>query len=179
MKILPFSEKRDLQTFQTHLSEGEDFMQLFGVPYSEWSKDESVWHEDGDLTYTVFLRETDTIIGSVGLYPSCDTGETVWNLSFWIFEEHRRLGYAKEAVGALLTGFFWGSLKPKEQSKVFSNTGKGNEAAVRLLRSLGFCKIGMLLQCAFTEDNVCLLETESYVLRSSLFLNQLKKKLAV
>ena len=177
--LYPFSEERDLQTYQMHLSDGEDCLHLFGAPYSEWSKDYAVWHEDGDITYTVLLRGTDTIIGSVGLHPSHETGKTAWNLNFWIFEEYRLLGYAKEAVYALLAGFLWGSLAPKKQSKVFANTGKGNEAAVRLLRSLGFCKTGMLLQYAVKGDNVYLLETESYALLSSLFLNRLEERLDV
>lgn len=177
--LQPFSEERDLQTYQMHLSDGEDCLHLFGAPYSEWSKDYAVWHKNGDFTYTVLLRGTDTIIGSVSLHLSCNTGEPAWYLSFWIFEEYRQQDYAKEAVGALLAGFLWGSLAPKKQSKVFANTGKGNEAAVRLLRSLGFCKTGMLLQCAVKGDNVYLLETESYALLSSLFLNRLEERLDV
>ena len=175
--LQPFSEKQDLQTYQMHLSDGEDCLHLFGAPYSEWSKDYAVWHKDGDFTYTVLLRGTDTIIGSVGLHPSHETGKSVWNLNFWIFEEYRLLGYAKEAVYALLAGFLWGSLAPKEKSKVFANTCKANEASVRLLRSLGFCKTGMRLYCTTTEENVYLHETESYALLSSLFLNRQKKRL--
>ena len=103
LMLRPFSEKRDLQAYQMHLSDGEDCLRLFGVPYSKEIADHAPWHCDGDCTYTVFLRGTDTIIGSISLHPACDTADG-----------YRRFGYAKEATHALLTGFLWGSLMPKK-----------------------------------------------------------------
>ena len=175
----PFSKERDLQAYQMHLSDGEECLRLFGVPYSTEIADHAPWHCDGDCTYTVFLRGTDTIIGSISLHPAYDTAEATWNLSFWIFDDYRRFGYAKEATHALLTGFLWGSLMPKKQSKVFAKTTKENGAAVRLLRSLGFCKTGMFLQYITEGNNIYLMEAESYALLSSLFIKQLQERLAV
>lgn len=93
---------------------------------------------DQVVYYTIVLAETDEIIGYIGLAPKSD------NLEFYIFADHRRNGYAFEAIRAFINSCVEGVITGKSHKRFIAETIHDNEPCIALLTKLGFkeCRAG-------------------------------------
>lgn len=129
-------DKRDLEEYLSHIEAADEFYIQYGTERSSRLLAMIDFHTAPVLYFTVFLKETDAMIGYVGI--SCISGEGAGNLEFYIFKEYRRKHFCREALSALLKHFFDGKLTDRKTVAVVAETLVGNEPAVRLLESLHF-----------------------------------------
>ena len=81
-------------------------------------------------------RGSGAVVGNVGFHGP--PGDGVVEVGYTIEAQHRRQGYAVEAVGAMLT---WASHHP-DVTKLRAATAPDNVASQRVLRRLGFTADG-------------------------------------
>lgn len=151
LDLLPSEDERDLERYVADLLLTGDFYFQYGVPYSGELLGAIDFHSSGVLYYSLFLRDTQTMVGYVGLLPDEDDpgrGE----IEYYIFRGHRRQGYAKEALAALLDRFFSGALTGTPGRRAQAETHLDNDASRRLLERLGFIKEASGMQLSLDED---------------------------
>jgi ribosomal-protein-alanine N-acetyltransferase len=93
------------------------------------------------LVRGIVLPETRELIGHVGFHGppgvnSLKAGDAV-EVGYTIFPEHRRRGYATEAVVALLD---WA--RTQGIDRFLASVGPQNEPSLRIVRGLGFVEVG-------------------------------------
>lgn len=151
LDLLPSEDERDLERYVADLLLTGDFYFQYGVPYSDELVNAIDFHSSGVLYYSLFLRDTKTMVGYVGLLPDEDDpgrGE----IEYYIFRDHRRQGYAKEALAALLDRFFSGALTGTRGERAQAETHSDNDASRRLLERLGFTKEASGMRLSLDED---------------------------
>ena len=93
------------------------------------------------LVRGIVLPETPELIGHVGFHgpPGVNSlkADDAVEVGYTIFPEHRRQGYATEAVRALLD---WG--RAQRIHRFVASVGPGNEPSLRIVRGLGFVEVG-------------------------------------
>ena len=172
--LRPASEDRDLREYLVHLNDAEDCILLYGEPFSKELEREIYDNADNEMTYSVFLRDTQTMIGSAGFLFE-DEEYSEWFVNFWIFREYRQNGYAKEAMSALLDSYFAGTLFPDAEDRIWAQTLDGNKSSERLLHSLGFHEIYSATAFLYHDGKEVMLEIENYVLGASEYRTVLPK----
>jgi RimJ/RimL family protein N-acetyltransferase len=138
--IRPFEEK-DFQQFQTLLDlytgwqqQKNNVRQFFEWHLSNYSKMDI---EHGYVCFGIFLKESDMLIGNVGLNEHDDLH--VPEMGYGILEDYRGMGYAKEASKAVLT---WA--KSYFDIPVLVGTAEvSNLASQKVLEYCGFELIGV------------------------------------
>ena len=93
------------------------------------------------LVRAIVLPESRELIGHVGFHGppginSLRAADAV-EIGYTIFPEHRRNGYATEAVEALLD---WG--RAQGIHRFVASVGPGNEPSLKIVRRLGFVEVG-------------------------------------
>ena len=93
--------------------------------------------------YAVCLRQTGQMIGYVGLMPELMDASA--NLEFYFFKEHRRQGFATEAIRAFIAQFRSGELFGFPGKTVVAKVVYENDSSKKLIEKLGFTKtaVGM------------------------------------
>jgi [ribosomal protein S5]-alanine N-acetyltransferase len=93
------------------------------------------------LVRGIVLPETRELIGHVGFHgpPGVNSlrADDAVEVGYTIFPEHRRRGYATEAVVALLE---WA--RAQGIHRFIASVGPGNEPSLRIVRGLGFVEVG-------------------------------------
>ena len=93
------------------------------------------------LVRAVVLRETRELIGHVGFHgpPGVNAlrAADAVEVGYTIFPAHRRLGYATEAVVAMLD---WA--RAQGIHRFVASVGPRNEPSLRIVRGLGFVEVG-------------------------------------
>ena len=93
------------------------------------------------LVRGIVLPETRELIGHVGFHgpPGVNSikADDAVEVGYTIFPEHRRQGYATEAVRGLLD---WG--RAQGIQRFVASVGPGNEPSLRIVRGLGFVEVG-------------------------------------
>ena len=173
LKMRPASEERDIEEYVARLKTGNDCYYLFGEPYSDELKPMICPWTDEEITYSLFLRGSDKLIGSVSFFLM-DNCFSKWYLSFWIFEEYRQLGYATEATRALIKGYFDGVLPLDRTDRLASLIMHDNPAAAKLLQGLGFF-IPYRRVLSLDEEGEDGLMLDDYVLEAFCFCAQFSK----
>jgi RimJ/RimL family protein N-acetyltransferase len=108
----------------------------------------------------VGLRETKTMIGHVGFHtlpgPEYLNPYAPGSVEFGysIFPDHRRMGYAREAVQALMA---WAT-REHGVSRFIVSISPANEPSLRLAQKLGFRKVGSAIDEQGGVEDVFLLE---------------------
>ena len=107
------------------------YLQSDGIGFVKRSKQK---HEIGsNFNYLVFLQ--DTLVGGVGLSLQ-ENG--IYNLGYWVGKQYWGQGIATEASYALLA-FGFDNLR---QTKIQAGYFDGNDASARVLKKLGFVRLG-------------------------------------
>ena len=137
--LCPSVDQRDLDIYVSHLIANKEEVYLqYGEPYSEELIDVLDFHSSGVIYYSIFLKDTNTMVGYVGIYPC---GDEKGLLEFYIFSEYRRMGYGKEAVLAMVTAFFEGNLTENKGKIITVETLHDNMISRRFLESVGAKKV--------------------------------------
>lgn len=108
----------------------------------------------------VGLRETKTMIGHIGFHtlPGAEylnpyAPDSV-EFGYSIFPNHRRKGYASEAVQALMA---WAT-REHEVTRFIVSISPANEPSLRLAQKFGFCKVGTATDDPDMAEDIFLLE---------------------
>lgn len=93
------------------------------------------------IYYSIHLPETDEMIGYVGFcndpdHPCCN------EIEYYIFKDHRRMGYAYEAVGALIEKLLAGEIVERKVDQIKAYVVWDNDPSLNLLHKLGFVSNG-------------------------------------
>lgn len=91
-----------------------------------------------DEHYAVELKSTGSVIGLVHIMPS-DRGPDAAELGYVVSKNHRRRGYAKEAVRAVIDELFTGHIRT-----IVCTCYEYNTASAKVLESLGFVREGRI-----------------------------------
>ena len=91
------------------------------------------------IYYTIHLPDSDQMIGYVGY--NIDNN----HIEYYIFKGHRRLGYAYEAVSALIDKLISGSILGEPVNEIRAWTVWENTPSIELLLKLGFRAISFRL----------------------------------
>lgn len=135
--LCPSDDERDLENYINHLKNEDGFYFQYGEQYSLELEERIDFHSSGVIYYTVFLRDSDTMIGYVGILPYLDK-EHPGELEFYFFSEYRRKGYAKDAVNAFIQAYISDESTGKKRKHIIAEVIGENESAVEFLISLGF-----------------------------------------
>jgi RimJ/RimL family protein N-acetyltransferase len=138
--IRPF-EDGDFQKFQTLL----DLWPYWKLqknnarPFFEWHLSNYIKMdiEHGHVCFGIFLKESDTLIGTISLNEHDDLH--VPEMGYGILEEYRGKGYAKEASKAILT---WAK-SYFDIASLVGTAGVSNLASQKVLEYCGFELIGV------------------------------------
>lgn len=103
-------------------------------------------HNGDDRNLVVARRDDDLAVGTVSVLRSRPQAGAFW-LAVTIFEAHRRQGYARDAVKALLRAYFDELRYHKANAAVFAI----NAPSHALFRGLGFLEEGRLRETRYTE----------------------------
>jgi RimJ/RimL family protein N-acetyltransferase len=104
------------------------------------------------LTFILFEKESNNVIGSITIYSRSDAFDPEWNFSYYIKKKYRKKGFAKEGSLAVLDAIrndeivMYGEMNRiyvLEEAKpniriVRLNANEDNLASCNLARSLGF-----------------------------------------
>ena len=83
-------------------------------------------------------REVNQVVGHIGFHGAPDARGFV-EVGYEVFPDHRRKGYAEDAVRALLD---WAATKPRVRG-FRASAGPANDPSLALIRKLGFRQIGV------------------------------------
>ena len=137
--LRPSDDKRDLGNYINHLKDEDIFFFQYGEQYSPELEELIDFHSSGVIYYSVFLRNSDTMIGYVGILPYQDEEHT-GELEFYFFSEYRKKGYAMEAVKAYIQAYINGEFTGKKRNHIIAEVIAENEPAKAFLGELGFIK---------------------------------------
>ncbi len=93
------------------------------------------------INYSVILSDTDEMIGYVGLCVDEDCPDNN-HISYYTFKDHRRKGYAYEAVCEFMQKILDGGIIERDINEIFAWTIWGNTSSSDLLEKLGFRGLG-------------------------------------
>ena len=89
------------------------------------------------IDYSIFLQDTDEMIGYIGFCVDAEHPDNN-NLSYYIFKEHRRNGYAYEVVTALIDKIMNGDIVDKKIDVILAWVLVTNKPSANLLEKIGF-----------------------------------------
>ena len=89
------------------------------------------------INYTLHLKDTDEMIGYVG-FNTAEDDPNFNNLAYYIFKDHRRKGYAREAVSALIEKILNREIYDTVINTIHAYVVWNNAASARLIEQLGF-----------------------------------------
>ncbi|MGH2615273.1 MAG: GNAT family N-acetyltransferase [Thermomicrobiales bacterium] len=114
----------------------------------QWAQQEATLQRQGDAFRFVIENETGEVVGDLTTHD-CDLRVGSFSYGITIRREHRRQGYAAEAIALVLRYYFQ---EPRYQ-KVTVGIHSFNEASIRLHEKLGFQAEGRLRRTVFTYGN--------------------------
>lgn len=170
--LYPSVEERDLDIYLAHLcADKEEFYLQCGELYSEELVQAMDFHSTGVIYYSVFLKNTNNLIGNVGIFPSEKSQEN-GTLEFYIFPEYRRRGYGKEAVLAMINDFFEGNIRGIKGKIILAETMKKNKASQQFLEAIGAKRISTGWKQSYDDNGeanlicLCYYKIDSETIRS-------------
>jgi RimJ/RimL family protein N-acetyltransferase len=111
-----------------------------------WAQQEATRKPEGDAFRFVIENETGEVVGDLTTH-NCDARVGSFSYGITIRREHRRNGYAAEAITLVLRYYFRELRYQKATVTIYSF----NEASARLHESLGFQLEGRIRRTQFTD----------------------------
>lgn len=136
--LRPADNGTDLEDYLQHLTDADEWLFQYAAEYSEKLYGMIDFTSHRVLCYAVCGKETGQMLGYVGLMP--ETTDASANLEFYIFKEHRRQGYAAEAIRAFIAQFRSGALFGFNGKTVIAEVVCENDPSKKLIEKLGFTK---------------------------------------
>ena len=112
----------------------------------QWAQQEATRKPEGDAFRFVIENEAGEVVGDLTTHH-CDARVGSFSYGITVRREHRRLGYAIEAIALALRYYFRELRYQKATVSIYSF----NEASARLHESLGFQLEGRIRRTVFTE----------------------------
>ena len=142
-------DERDLENYLMHIRQADEFYFQYGQPYSDELYSAINFHYSEVIYFTVFLKDTDIMVGYVGIMPECEFAQG--EIEGYIFKEYRRKHYAAEALRALIDWYLSLETESEEPRNIYSREVPENEPCIKLMQHLGFTEAarGMTGSCAF------------------------------
>ena len=116
----------------------------------QWAHQEATRRPEGDSFRFVIENETGEVVGDLTTHH-CDARAGSFSYGITIRREHRRNGYAAEAIALVLRYYFQELRYQKATVSVYSF----NEASACLHESLGFQLEGRIRRTVFTGGQHC------------------------
>ena len=116
----------------------------------QWAQQEATRKPEDDAFRFVIENETAEVVGDLTTHH-CDARVGSFSYGITIRREHRRNGYAAEAIALVLRYYFRELRYQKATVSVYSF----NEASARLHESLGFQLEGRIRRTVFTDGQHC------------------------
>ena len=104
------------------------------------------WAKGYALTFAIVLRDSDELVGAIGLHPSKLHNRA--EVGYWIGVPYWNQGYATEAARALLTFGF----EVLKLNRIFAEHYARNPASGRVMQKIGMTREGMLRQHLLKDD---------------------------
>ena len=136
--LRPADNGTDLEEYLHHLSDADEWLFQYAEEYSEDLYGMIDFTSHLVFCYAVCLRQTGQMIGYVGLMPELMDASA--NLEFYFFKEHRRQGFATEAIRAFIAQFRSGALFGFNGKTVIAEVVCENDPSKKLIEKLGFTK---------------------------------------
>ena len=111
-----------------------------------WAEEAAARVPDGDAVFLVIEGPDGTAVGSIATH-ACDRRVGVFTYGVYVAPEHRRCGYAAEAV-LLVLGHFFGD---RRYQKASVRVASFNAASLALHQRLGFVLAGRLRREVFAH----------------------------
>ena len=131
-------DERDLDRYLTDLKKTDEFYFQFGMERSEELIEEISLEFEQVIYFTVFLKDTDIMVGYVGITPQ--SGFAEGEIEGYIFEKFRRNHYATEAFNALIEWYSGMQSDPNIPKNIYGRVVPENEPCNQLMLKLGFSK---------------------------------------
>ena len=116
----------------------------------QWAQQEATRKPEGDAFRFVIENETSEVVGDLTTHH-CDARAGSFSYGITVRREHRRNGYAAEAIALVLCYYFRELRYQKATVSVYSF----NEASARLHEKLGFQLEGRIRRTVFTDGPHC------------------------
>jgi RimJ/RimL family protein N-acetyltransferase len=151
--LLRAIEPRDWETYFAWNEDDDQARSLDAVPFPQsrevvkrWAEDESLKRPENDAFRFVIETLAGEVIGNLNTY-GCDRRVGTFFYGVNVRHEHRRNGYAAEAISLVLRYFFDELRYQKVTVKIFDF----NERSVRMHEKLGFQQEGRLRRMGYGE----------------------------
>lgn len=148
-------EPSDWETFFEWNQDTDAAMRSYYLPFPQsreavkrWAEKTSTQPPERDAFFLVIETLDNEIAGSISTH-SCEPRNGTFKYGLAIREEHRRKGYAAEAVRLLLR-YYFGELR---YQKVTASVYSFNEPSIRLHEKLGFKLEGRLRRMIYTQGS--------------------------
>lgn len=146
-------EPADWETFQGWNSDSDASRETYYLPFPKsdeaarrWAEKEATKGPDNDTIRLVIETLDGEMVGTINTH-SCDPRNGTFGYGLAIGENHRRKGYAAEAI-TLVLRYFFGELRyQKANVQIYSS----NEPSIRLHEQLGFTLEGRLRRMIYTQ----------------------------
>lgn len=112
----------------------------------QWTLETAAKGPAGDQIMLAIENLKGELVGSISAH-SCDSRNGTFKYGIAIFRDHRRKGYATEAIFILLRHFFHELRYEKAGANVYSF----NESSIEMQKRLGFTQEGQLRGMIFTN----------------------------
>ena len=149
---------------------------IFMEQFSDWSKQEPFYEKKIEciekqdnsqkFTWSVFLKDTDIVIGQVTCQPKDDEPEYIRDVGWYIDPKYQGNGYASEAANALLDYMF----NEVEITDIITSAAEINPGSWKIMEKLGFSFVRRK-QSTYFKDNEILMSKEYHCSRES-YLNR-------
>jgi RimJ/RimL family protein N-acetyltransferase len=116
----------------------------------QWAQQEATRKPEGDAFRFVIENEMGEVVGDLTTHD-CDARVGSFSYGITIRREHRRNGYATEAIALVLRYYFRELRYQKATVSVYSF----NDASARLHEKLGFRLEGRIRRTVFTDGQHC------------------------
>ncbi len=120
------------------------------------------------FTWSIFLTDTDTVIGQITCQPKDDEPENIRDIGWYIDPNYQRQGYATEAAIAVLDFMF----NEVEITDIKTSAAEINPGSWKLMDKLGFKYVGNKKSTYFKDNEI--LVSKEYYCNSELYLNRNK-----
>lgn len=131
-------DERDLDRYLTDLKKTDEFYYQFGMERSDELIGNISLEFEQVIYFTVFLKDTDIMVGYVGITPQ--SGFAEGEIEGYIFEKFRRNHYATEAFNALIEWYSGIQSDTNKPKNIYGRVVPENEPCNQLMLKLGFSK---------------------------------------
>ena len=153
--------------------------EIFMVQLTDWEiqkpryekKVESIQSQlnDNKYTWSIFLKDTNTVIGQITCYPKNSEHGIVYDVGWFIDPKYQGLGYASEAAIAMMDFMF----NEVGINEIMTSAAEINPGSWKIMEKLGFEYYGTKQSSFFKDGEI--LKSKKYHGTKEMFLNKINE----